>query len=276
MQLIVAGKNRLAVEGLSLALQHFKPAQVGVIVGEVSLVEKRNFPVFQQAANEYGVRIIELEEAYLMSEAVFLSLEYDRILNPELFSSKKLYNLHLSLLPNYKGVATSAWPIIKGEQHAGTTLHHIDSGIDSGDILAQSKFPIPPCETSFGLHNLLIDSAAELLTINFESLVSGDLIRIPQTGQGSYFRRRDLVFADINLADFKTCEEIQRWFRALYFPIYQMPRFENHEVSHIKITEYSPGDPPGSWRWSECGGEIVVSLPDGTANLKIVEHGNIR
>jgi len=269
MKIVIAGKNRLAVEGLSLALEHFEATQVSVVLSNTSDIERRHFPVLEEAATRSGVSILEIGDVYPMGDAVFLSLEYDKIVTPALFSTKKLYNLHLSLLPDFRGVATSAWPIIKGRKFAGSTLHEIDDGIDTGDILSQTAFRIPSDETSFGLHNKLLDSASQLLSDSFPSLISDTLLPTPQMGTGSYFGRSDLVFSDIDLANFTNCEDLQRWFRALYFPVYQLPRFHDHKISSVEVLGETTSEPYGSWWWSECRRSINVSLRDGTARLSV-------
>ena len=73
---------------------------------------------------------------------MFISLEYHRLIDPLKFVTSKLYNPHFSLLPAYKGMYTSALPLLNDEKDAGVTLHHIDSGIDTGDIIDQIIFPI--------------------------------------------------------------------------------------------------------------------------------------
>ena len=59
---------------------------------------------------------------------------------PKNFLNARLYNIHFSYLPAYKGMFTSALPIKNGEVDSGVTLHKIESGIDTGDIIDQIKF----------------------------------------------------------------------------------------------------------------------------------------
>ncbi|WP_299120271.1 methionyl-tRNA formyltransferase [uncultured Winogradskyella sp.] len=53
-------------------------------------------------------------------------------------------NLHPSLLPNYRGLSPQHWPIINGEDETGITVHFINEGIDTGDIIVQQKMKIEP------------------------------------------------------------------------------------------------------------------------------------
>lgn len=75
----------------------------------------------------------------MRDDLIFISLEFDKIVNPDLFKDARLYNIHFSLLPSYKGMYTSAIPILNGEEMVGVTFHEIDKGIDTGNIIAQKK-----------------------------------------------------------------------------------------------------------------------------------------
>jgi len=58
-------------------------------------------------ARKMKIKECEIQELYKVRDLVFLSLEFDQIVNPELFTTRKLYNIHFSMLPSYKGVYTS-------------------------------------------------------------------------------------------------------------------------------------------------------------------------
>ena len=93
-------------------------------------------------ANEIGIETKTLEDIYSIENLIFLSLEFDRIVNPNKFKSNKLFNIHFSLLPKYKGMFTSIIPILNNEKTTGVTFHKIDKGIDTGEIIAQKEFEI--------------------------------------------------------------------------------------------------------------------------------------
>ena len=76
-------------------------------------------------------------------------MEYENILNIKKFSSKNLYNLHFSLLPNYRGCHTNFYQIRDGVNNSGVTLHHIDKGIDTGDIIDNIKYKVAINDTTY-------------------------------------------------------------------------------------------------------------------------------
>ncbi|MCE7898435.1 MAG: hypothetical protein DPW11_04135 [bacterium] len=76
--------------------------------------------------------------------------------------SGHLYNLHPSLLPQYRNVAPGPYAIIMGDKETGITLQHIDERIDTGSIIAQQSAPIHPSDTSTTLLNRLFTKGAEI------------------------------------------------------------------------------------------------------------------
>ena len=64
----------------------------------------------------------------------------------------KAINYHPSLLPRYRGGSAINWAIINGETETGVTIHYIDAGIDTGDIILQEKVPIYPEDTVASLY----------------------------------------------------------------------------------------------------------------------------
>jgi phosphoribosylglycinamide formyltransferase-1 len=64
----------------------------------------------------------------------------------------RIINLHPSLLPKYPGVEAWAQALAAGETMTGCTVHYVDAGIDSGEIIAQRAVPIRPNDTPESLH----------------------------------------------------------------------------------------------------------------------------
>jgi len=73
------------------------------------------------------------------------------------------FNLHASLLPNYRGAAPIHWAIINGETKTGVTTFFIDEKIDTGAIILQEEISIEPDETVGSLHDKLMDLGSELV-----------------------------------------------------------------------------------------------------------------
>ncbi len=231
IRLIIAGKNELAINGLSAALNQLLPAEIVVIESALSDLEAAAGPNFAKFAQDHGVARITLDEAKEIPNATFLSLEFDRIIRPSEFTSRSLVNVHLSNLPNFRGVGTSFWPIMKNAREAGVTLHLIDDGVDTGDVVAQTIFSIDPSWTSWDLHRALLFHAGELVKSQMDNLISGNLLATPQQGGGSYFSKSSVDFSKNALDHFKTWDDFDRNFRAMYFPKFQLPTFQGKSVT---------------------------------------------
>lgn len=73
------------------------------------------------------------------------------------------FNLHASLLPQYRGAAPINWAIINGEKETGVTTFFLEKEIDTGNILFQKKIPIGSEMTAGELHDMLMTAGAELV-----------------------------------------------------------------------------------------------------------------
>ena len=73
------------------------------------------------------------------------------------------FNLHASLLPDYRGAAPINWAIINGESTTGVTTFFIDEKIDTGELILQKEVSISPDETAGELHDRLMEVGGELV-----------------------------------------------------------------------------------------------------------------
>ncbi|TAE47038.1 MAG: methionyl-tRNA formyltransferase [Bacteroidetes bacterium] len=90
------------------------------------------------------------------------------------------FNLHASLLPDYRGAAPINRAIMNGETRSGATTFLIDKEIDTGNILLQQSIDIPPHWNAGDLHDALMDMGATLVRDTVEALGKGNLKAHPQ------------------------------------------------------------------------------------------------
>ncbi|MFP4557674.1 MAG: methionyl-tRNA formyltransferase [Bacteroidales bacterium] len=83
------------------------------------------------------------------------------------------FNLHASLLPQYRGAAPINWAIINGEEKTGVTTFLIDEKIDTGSILLKQEVEIFPNETAGELHDRLMQIGASVVVRTVEILLEG-------------------------------------------------------------------------------------------------------
>ncbi|MEE9407710.1 MAG: methionyl-tRNA formyltransferase [Polaribacter sp.] len=90
------------------------------------------------------------------------------------------FNLHASLLPEYRGAAPIHWSIINGETKTGTTTFFIDDKIDTGEIILQEETEILDTETVGSLHDKLMYSGAKLVAKTVDLIKEGNVITTKQ------------------------------------------------------------------------------------------------
>ncbi len=83
------------------------------------------------------------------------------------------FNLHASLLPNYRGAAPINWAIINGETKTGVTTFFIDEKIDTGEIIMQEEIAIDPHENTGSLHDKLMTLGSNLVLKTVKSIQEG-------------------------------------------------------------------------------------------------------
>jgi methionyl-tRNA formyltransferase len=83
------------------------------------------------------------------------------------------FNLHASLLPQYRGAAPINWAIINGEKETGVTTFFLQQEIDTGRIILQDKTSIDPDETAGDLHDRLMITGADLVLKTVQAIESG-------------------------------------------------------------------------------------------------------
>jgi len=95
------------------------------------------------------------------------------------------FNLHASLLPDYRGAAPINWVLINGETRTGVTTFMIDDQIDTGNLLLQHEIEVPLEWTAGDLHDQLMHAGAELVLETVKGLEQGNLV--PQPQDDSFF-----------------------------------------------------------------------------------------
>jgi methionyl-tRNA formyltransferase len=93
---------------------------------------------------------------------LFISMSFNQILKKEIIDLPPLgfINCHAGALPFYRGRNPLNWVLINDEKHFGITVHYVDEGIDTGDIIEQRLFPIVKKDNYNSLLNLAISECA--------------------------------------------------------------------------------------------------------------------
>lgn len=245
----IAGKNMIAVEAMArLSLDH----DVVCLPNPEDDGEDGWQPSLKRAALDHGVPLISQAEAAAKLDLCFLSLEYSRIIRPSAFASDRLFNIHFSLLPEYRGCNTSVWPILNGEDEHGVTLHIIDAGVDTGPIIDQRSFRLDGM-TAFESYMTCQRIGLDLVMKWVPRLLSRDYEARPQ-GEGTSYPRESLDYGLRELDLSASREEVLRRIRAFTFPAYQFPTLQGREIEE--------------WSASPFPGASIVQAADGPVYLK--------
>ena len=103
----------------------------------------------------------------------------------------RIINLHLGLSPYYRGAGTNFWPLVNREpEYVGATIHYLDSGIDTGAILAHARPAIAAGDGPHDIGNKTIVAAADALVGAAAIHVAGAARPVPQWSAGRLYLRK--------------------------------------------------------------------------------------
>lgn len=223
MIICIAGKNEIAIDTTIFIKKHFPRLQIVGIATEADKGINTCHRSFRSFLAINDIKEITLEEAYTIHELIFISLQFDKIVIPNKFLSNKLFNLHFSYLPSYKGMYPSVWPILNFEEFGGVTLHEIDRGIDTGDIITQSKIRIDKQETVNTLYRKYISQGTYIVQQNFQTLFENSYTKTKQSAVGStYYSNKSIDFKNLALDLNTTSAQIDAQIRAFTYRQYQL------------------------------------------------------
>lgn len=118
---------------------------------------------------------------------------WSQILSPETLATARLgmIGAHASLLPKNRGSAPINWALIRGEHATGNSLIWLAEGVDAGDIIDQTEFPISPYDTCGTLYERVAASNREMILRALPRLLQGERVGSPQPrSNGAVLPRR--------------------------------------------------------------------------------------
>lgn len=248
MKICIAGKNNIAVEILLFLLKKgIEKKDILVICNKTDEGKDTWQRSLLKQAKELNIEIKDLDDIYLIDDLLFLSLEFDRIINPSRFRSSNLFNIHFSLLPKYKGMFTSIMPILNNESKTGVSFHRIDKGIDTGAILSQLEFKIDIMDNSRDIYFKYIKYGITLVKQCLCRLLNNDFIdcQIQSTSNSTYFSKSAIDFSNIKIDLNQTAINIHNQIRAFNFREYQVPQIFDKNIISSKILKSSSNKKPG-------------------------------
>ena len=148
-------------------------------------------PILKDMAFEYNIDFLPMENVndsasikklgHYKSD-IYISMSFNQILKREILQSceKGFINCHAGALPFYRGRNILNWALINDEKEFGVTVHHVDEGIDTGDIIIQKMVEINDSDNYASLLDKATIVCSELLYEAILDIAAGKANRIPQ------------------------------------------------------------------------------------------------
>ena len=227
LRIVYMGTPEFAVESLRVLVEGGYN-----IVAVVTMPDKpagrghklQSSPV-KQYAEEQGLRLLQperLKDETFLSELKALHADLQIVVAfrmlPEVVWAMPRYgtfNLHGSLLPQYRGAAPINWAIINGETETGVTTFFLQHEIDTGNIILQERTPIAPEDDLGTIYDRLMKMGAGLVLKTVEAIRSGEVKETPQR-ETDTLRLAPKIYKTTSRLDFnRNAEDLHNLVRGL-------------------------------------------------------------
>ncbi len=192
MRIIFMGTPDFAVKSLDILIQN--NFDIVAVITAPDRPAGRGLKVHQSAIKKYaldkGLNILQptnLKHQDFITALKELNADLQivvafRMLPEVVWSMPPLgtFNLHASLLPQYRGAAPINWAVINGEKETGVTTFFLKHEIDTGNIIGQKQVKIEDNETAGNLHDKLMDIGAELVLQTVKKIDNNTVTTLPQ------------------------------------------------------------------------------------------------
>ena len=190
----------------------------------ISAMAPEQVIVGDSLGNEHTLKQLKEWEA-----DIAVSILFDYILRPEVIQvfPDGVINLHPSYLPYNRGQYPNVWSIVENTP-AGVTMHYVDEGIDTGDVIAQRKISVDATDTGESLYRKLEVEMVSLFKGTWEKIRTRTNVRVQQPAdKGTSHRTRDVNGIDcIDRDKIYRAGDLIDVLRARTFPPYRGAYFE--------------------------------------------------
>ena len=239
LRIVYLGTPDFAVEPLRrlLELQHADSAcgyeVVGVVTMPDKVINKRGTQLLMSPVKQFAVanELPVLQPASLKDEEFQTALRAwnadlqivvaFRMLPESVWNMPRLgtFNLHASLLPQYRGAAPINWAIINGDKETGVTTFFLKHEIDTGDVIRRDVVAIDESDNAGTLHDKLMLVGGEAVLSTVKEIVAGTVAAIPQDnmyGSVEELRPAPKIFRDTCRIDWsKTVQQVYDFVRGM-------------------------------------------------------------
>jgi methionyl-tRNA formyltransferase len=231
--------NEPSFEIVSVITQPDKPSGRGgkIVSPEVKLhAQKNNIPVLQ-LTNFKTQSVVDALKAFQAD--FFVVVAFGKIIPSSILQipPKGVVNVHPSLLPKYRGPSPIQSAILNGDKETGISIMLLDSGMDTGPIIAQKKIELNNNETTLTLEKKIHGIGSDFLVSTLKEFIDDKLIPKQQVESGSSFTKL-FEKEDGRINWNKSAIEIERMVRAfLPWPTAWTVMETKNELVRVKIIE---------------------------------------
>ena len=200
---VYLGSGAFGVPALRRLAQHPSVKLVGVVTAPPRPVGRRQVPTptpIGVLAAELGLEPVltparlrapgAIAEILALEPALAVLADYGQIVPPALLDLPHgALNLHPSSLPRWRGAAPIPATILAGDRETAVTLMRMDTGVDTGPVLARVEVPLEGDERAPDLESRLAEIAADLLARSLGPWLRGELQAMPQATDGATLTR---------------------------------------------------------------------------------------
>lgn len=228
---------------------------------------------------KHSVKIIDFNDIYDNYSDLIIMIGFKRRIDINLLNKFKIINVHYSLLPKYRGLHSIAWAIINGEKKVGYTIHEVDEGIDSGNIIYQYEKEIKEDDNSWAIMNEFDKHIGKNITRIIQKYLDGEIETIKQdNSEASYVAKRNIY--DCYIQWDKNCQYILNLIRAVVPPYPgAFTVYKNKKIIILSAEKYDMENYEeifGHIVNIEKGKGIIVKAGDGFIRIKkILMDGTI-
>lgn len=211
-----------------------------------------------------------LENLKKINPDVIVVVAYGQILPKEMLDLPELgcINVHASLLPELRGAGPIQWSIINGDTETGVTTMHMDVGMDTGDIILQTKTDIGAQETGGELFKRLADLGAELLLETLPKLKDGSAPRTAQDSSLATYApmiKKSMAELNFDYSPEEFCNRVRGFHPwPLAFTFCKKERVIIHKAETVSNYSGEPGEVLDAQ-------ELIIACGDGAVKLVEVQ-----
>jgi methionyl-tRNA formyltransferase len=295
LRIVYMGTPDFAVPSLKILVEN--NYDIAAVITAPDKPKGRGQKLSQSPVKDYalsaGIKIMQptnLKDAEFQAELASLNANLQivvafRMLPEAVWSMPEIgtFNLHASLLPQYRGAAPIHWAVMNGETETGLTTFFLKHEIDTGSIILQEKEPISPSDTTGEVYNRLMEKGAGLVLKTVKAIENESYELKPQDENQNLKHAPKLFKENTELKWTEPAEKLYNYVRGLNpFPtawaVINGKKFKIHESSIInKDSKGEPGKlitDHKNYLHIQCNPGVLaleVIQPEGKTRMRIAD-----